>query len=109
MSDLLGLTRGDACLKGPAEALPKLCDAATGTLEGAGVGEQALWKRHFRAWPEPLTATERDQKKRLVCTIATLRDVRPNVEANPGRGGRRCKAGLRPCYYWRSPALQRLP
>ena len=35
--------------------------------------------------------------------------VQPNVEANLGRGGRRCKAGLRPCYYWRSPALQRLP
>ena len=79
MSDLLGLTRGDACLEGPDEALPKLCVAAQGALECAGVGEQALWRRLCGAWPEPLRAAERDQKRRLACTIATLRDVRPNV------------------------------
>jgi hypothetical protein len=35
--------------------------------------------------------------------------ARPNVRANPDRGGRCCKAGRRRWYRWRCPALQRLP
>ena len=36
-------------------------------------------------------------------------DLRPNVEVNPARGGRRCKPGLRRCYDKRGPGLRRLP